>query len=165
MRDAKLLDDLALAWELFLIYHQRTWNKCDAYYKGKGFWGPLHPKYSARRKQDSTLIYVHHARHVDEHGIQPVAQVQHGSTKIFSGILTGGTRITGGGECTLGLGSTATIEVIPTTVRSNPVTNHGKTYTPPTLHGSSSPPVLCIAEEAIKFYDDLFAEIDTAGGD
>lgn len=165
MRDAKLLDDLALAWELFLIFHQRTWNKCEAHYKGKTFWGPLQPKYSTRRKQDPTLIYVHQSRHVDEHGIQPIAQVQHASTVVSGGTLTGGTRITGGGEYNLGSGSTATIEIKPATVRSNPVTNKGRTYPPPTLDGSATPPVLRIAEEAIKFFDDLFTEIDAAGGD
>ena len=165
MRDAEQLDDLALAWELFLVFHQRVWNKCEAHYKGSKFWGPLQPKYSARRKHDPILIYVHQARHVDEHGIQPIAQVQHASTAVSSGALTSGTSITGGGEYKLGLGSTATIKVIPANVRSNAVTNHGRTYAPPTLEGSATPPVLRIAEAAIKFLDDLFAEIDAAGGD
>jgi hypothetical protein len=165
MREAEQLDDLAQAWEQFLIFHQRTWNKCIAYYKGNKFWGPLQPKYSTRRKQDPILIYVHQARHVDEHGIEHNSQVQHASTVVSSGTLTSGTSITGGGEYNLGLGSTATIKVMPATVRSNPVTNNGRTYAPPTLEGSATPPVLRIAEEAIKFFDDLFAEIDAAGGD
>jgi len=54
---------------------------------------------------------------------------------------------------------------VPATVLSNPVTNQGKTYQPPTLDGRAAPPVLRIAEEAIKFFDDLFSEIDAAGGD
>lgn len=165
MRDAEQLDDLALAWELFLIFHHRTWNKCQAQYEGKAFWGPLQPKYSARRKQDPVLIYVHQARHVDEHGIQPIAQVQPASTVVSNGTLTGGTKITGGNEYVLGHGSTATIKVVPATVLSNPVMNKGRTYAPPTLDGSTTPPVLRIAEEAIKFFDDLFADIDAAGGD
>ncbi len=165
MRDSEQLDDLALAWESFLIYHQRTWRKCAAHYKEKEFWGSLQSKYSTRRKTDLTLIYVHQARNAEEHGIQPIVQVQLGSTKVSSGTLTGGTSITGGGDYTLGRDSTATIEVIPTAVLSNPVENRGITYHPPTLQGSSTPPVLYIAEAAIKFYDDLFAEIDAAGGD
>ncbi|CAM5319862.1 hypothetical protein [Eoetvoesiella caeni] len=165
MQDADQLDDLALAWELFLIFHQRTWNKCEAHYTGKRFWGPLLPKYSTRRKRDPILVYVHQARHVDEHGIQPIARVQHASTVVTNGTLTSGSRITGGGEYVIGPGSTATIKVMPATVLSNPVTNQGRTYDPPTLDGSTMPPVLRIAEEAIKFFGDLFAEIDTAGGD
>lgn len=165
MRTAEQLDDLALAWELFLIYHQRTWNKCEAHYKGKAFWGPLQPKYSAKRKHDPILIYVHQARHVDEHGILPIAQRQNASTIVSNGTLTRGTRIVGGGEYNLGSSSTATVEVLPATVLSNPVTNKSITYQPPVLDGSVTPPVLLIAEEAIKFFDDLFAEIDAAGGD
>ena len=165
MQVAKQLDDLALAWELFLIFHQRTWNKCEAHYRGRSFWGPLLPKYSTRRKQDPILIYVHQARHVDEHGIDPIMHRQEASTIVTGGTLTGGTRITGGGEYIIGSGSTATVEIVPATVLSNPVTNQGKTYHPPALDGSATPPVLRIAEEAIKFYDDLFSEIDAAGGD
>lgn len=164
MRAAKQLDDLALAWELFLIFHQRTWNKCEAHYKGSAFWGPLQPKYSTRRKQEPVLIYVHQARHVDEHGVQPIVQVLHGRTVVSRGTLTGGTNITGGGDYNLGLGSTSVIEVMPSAVLSNAVTNHGRTYQPPMLEGSATPPVLRIAEEAIKFFDDLFADIDAAGG-
>lgn len=165
MRDAAQLDDLALAWELFLIYHQRTWNKCEAHYKGKPFWGPLLPKYSTKRKHDPALIYVHQARHVDEHGISPITQIQPSSTIISNGTLTGGTYITGGGGYIQGAGSTATIAIVPAEVCSNPVTNHGITYQPPTLKGNRFPPVLEIAEEAIVFFDDLFSEINAAGGD
>ncbi len=82
MRDADQLDDLAHGWELFLIFHQRVWNKCEAHYKEKIFWKSLHPKYSARRKSSDILAYVHQARHVDEHGIQAIAQTQLGSTVI-----------------------------------------------------------------------------------
>lgn len=165
MRVAKQLDDLALAWELFLIFHQRTWNKCEAHYRGTSFWGPLLPKYSTRRKQDPILIYVHQARHVDEHGIHPIMHRQEASTNVSGGTLTGGTCITGGGEYIVGPGSTATFEIVPATVLSIPVTNKGKTYQPPVLDGIATPPVLRIAEEAIKFFDDLFSEIDVAGGD
>lgn len=142
MRDARQLDDLALAWELFLIYHQRTWNKCEAHYKGKSFWGPLLPKYSTKRKHDPTLIYVHQARHVDEHGISPITQIQPSSTVISSGILTGGTHIIGGGSYIQGPRNTATISVIPADVCSTPVINHCITYQPPTLKGNCCPPYL-----------------------
>lgn len=165
MRNAEQLDDLAHAWELFLIFHQRTWNKCEAHYKRKKFWGPLLPKFAARRKRDPILIYVQQARHADEHGIQPIAQVQRAATIISKGILTGGTHIKAGGEYVLGPGSTANIKVIPAAVLSKQVINQGKTYDPPILEESTAPPVLRIAEEAIKFFDDLFAEIDANGGD
>ncbi len=162
---ADQLDDLAHCWELFLIFHQRTWNKCEAQYKGQAFWGPLLPKYSARRKHSECLIYVHQARHVDEHGIQAIAQVQPGSTNVYAGVLTGGTQITGGGTYALGPGSTSAIKVTPANVQVVRVTNYGQNYDPPVLDGSPNPPVLRVAEEAIKFFDDLFSEIDAAGGD
>ncbi len=48
--DPETLQD---AWEDFLIYHQRTWNRCAAYYRGKPFWGALLLKYAAQRANDS----------------------------------------------------------------------------------------------------------------
>lgn len=77
----------------------------------------------------------------------------------------GGTQVIGGGAYVLGPGSTATIKVEPATVLSSQVTNKGITYAPPMLDGSATPPVLRIAEEAIKFFDDLFADIGAADGD
>ncbi len=65
----------------------------------------------------------------------------------------------------LGSGSTATIKVTPSDVLANPVTNRGVTFNPPVLGGNANPSVLRIAEKAIKFFDDLFIEIDKAGGD
>ncbi len=90
MERASDLEALRDAWEDFLIYHQRTWNRCEAYYKGKPFWGPLLPKYSARRSNDSLLRYLHQARHADEHGIDLSYLVQSGSTTIGPGTYTGG---------------------------------------------------------------------------
>lgn len=165
MRDATQMDDLAHAWELFLIFHQRTWNKCQANYKGRDFWGPLLPKYSAIRKNDGVLIYAHQARHVDEHGIEPITQVNVGSTKVTGGTLTGGSSICGGSHYVLAPGSTASVEVTPSKVAANSVTNCGRTYDPPVLDGNQNPSVLCIAEHAILFLEALFAEIDAAGGD
>lgn len=164
MRDSVQLGDLAHAWELFLIFHQRTWNKCEVHYKGTEFWGRLLPKYSAMRKQNPVLVYVHQARHADEHGIQPIAHHQAASTTIGNGVLTGGTKITGGGIAVIGPGSTAELTINPATVLANPVTNRGQTYPPPVVNGRPYS-VLQLAEAAIGIYDDLFAEIDAASGD
>jgi hypothetical protein len=166
MRTAEQLDDLAHYWELFLIFHQRTWNKCETQYKGQAFWGPLFPKYSAKRKHSDVLVYVHHARHANEHGIQAIAQVQPGSTTVDAGsVLTGGSQIIGGGAYVLGYGSVANVKVTPSYVQAARVIVRGQGYEPPVLDGSLNPPVLRVAEESIKFFDDLFAEIDAAGGD
>ncbi|MGC1172227.1 hypothetical protein [Polaromonas sp.] len=164
MRDSAQLDDLAHAWELFLIFHQRTWNKCEAHYKGSAFWGRLLAKYSAIRKRDPLLVYVHQARHVDEHGIQMISRQQAGTTTIGSGVLTGGTQITGGGVAIIGSGSTAPVTINPITVIAIPVVNRGQTYPPPVMNGRT-PSVLQLADASMLIYDNLFAEIDAANGD
>lgn len=49
-------------------------------------------------------------------------------------------------------------------VAANSVVNRGVTYNPPVLDGKPNPAVLLIAEHAIIFFDNLFAEIDAKGG-
>ena len=135
MTAAQELDDLALAWELFLIYHQRTWNKCQNLYRGKSYWSTIVAEYSPKRGTDTTLVYVHQARHVDEHGVAPVSAPQAASTTISSGTLQGGSKIVGGGPSTVAPGSTATVTFNPATVVALPVTNRGQQYLPPVFPG------------------------------
>lgn len=165
MRNASDLEAMADAWELFLIYHQRTWNRCEAHYKGQACWTPLLPKYSAKRKQDSLLQYVHQARHADEHGLSLVAEPQASFTVVSGGTIQGGSVIRGDGPSFIAPGSTAKVVFHPATVVANPVWNRGQRYDPPVLHGRDRPPVLPVAEEAIRFYAQLFQEIEERGGD
>jgi len=165
METAVDLETLQDAWEDFLIYHQRTWNRCSAYYKGKPFWGPLEPKYATQRTQDQLLKYVQQARHADEHGIAPSSQLQSGFSTLSPGTYTGGTSISGGGPFVLGAGSTGRVSVHPASVRTQAVVNRGVEYHPPVLDGISNPPVVKVAQEALKFYESLFSELDLAGGD
>lgn len=165
MQQAPDIDALAESWELFLIYHQRTWNRCAAYYKGKHFWGPLENRYGDRRKADPLLQYVHQARHADEHGLAPITQTLPGFTIVHSGTILGPSVIVGGGPSVIAPGSTAKVEFTATTVAAGPVLNRGVIYQPPTIDGDTRPPVLKVAEVAIKFYEDLFGEIDSTGGD
>lgn len=85
MREAADLEAMADSWELFLIYHQRTWNRCEAHYKGQEYWAPLLPKYSARRKSDGLLQYVQQSRHADEHGLRPIAEPSKSFTTVSGG--------------------------------------------------------------------------------
>lgn len=165
MQHASDLDTLADTWELFLIYHQRTWNRCEAHYAGQPFWGRLNPTFSARRKRETLLQYVHQARHADEHGLAPIAQAHPAFSVVSGGTLLGGSKIVGNGPSYLAPGSTATVIFNPATIVANPVINRGVTYDPPVLKGRPQPPVLQIAEAAIRFYEELFHEIDAAGGD
>jgi hypothetical protein len=165
MESASDLETLQDAWEDFLIYHQRTWNRCLACYKGKPFWGPLEPKFAAQRANDPLLQYIRQARHTEEHGIELSSQVQSGFTTLSPGTYTGGTTISGGGSYVLGAGSTGRVSVHPTSVRTQPVVNRGVEYLPPVLSGDSNPPVVKVAQEALKFYEALFAQINAAGED
>ena len=159
------IEDLAHAWELFLIYHQRTWNKAEGYYKGQPYWKKLLPKYASERKNDPVLVYVQQARHVDEHGLDSITQVQQSSTTVLGGTAMGGSVITGGQAPQLAAGSTLQYRINPATILSKPVVNRQVTFPPPLLNGRAAPPVLDIAIQALQFYQRLFAEIDVAGGD
>jgi hypothetical protein len=165
MQNASDLNDMAEAWELFLIYHHRTWSRCLAYYREKNYWSSLQPKYADRRATDPVLIYIHQARHADEHGLLPVTQIRAGYTTVSRGVLEGGSVIVGGGPSYLAPGSTAKVEITPTTVTAGSVINRGQTYVPPIIDGETPPQVLKVAEAALLFYTDLFREIDQAGGD
>ena len=155
MENASDLETLQDAWEDFLIYHQRTWNRCLGYYKGKSFWGSLEPKFAALRANDPLLKYVQQARHTEEHGISLSSQVQSGFTTIGPGTYTGGTTISGGGSYVLGAGSTGRVSVHPASVKTQTVINRGVEYCPPVLNGNSNPPVIEVAQEALKFYEAL----------
>ena len=165
MQQAPDLNALADAWELFLIYHQRTWNHCDAHYGTQGFWARLKPKFAARRKQEVLLQYVHQARHADEHGLGPIAQIHPAFTVVSNGTLLGGSKIVGGGPSYIAPGSTAEVVFHPKGIIASPVANRGVLHDPPVLNGNSRPPVLDVAAGAIQFYEDLFVAIDAAGGD
>lgn len=69
MGNASDLETLQDAREDFLVYRQRTWNRCLAYYEGKPFWSGLKPKFAAQRANDPLLAYIQQALHADEHGI------------------------------------------------------------------------------------------------
>lgn len=165
MQTATTIEDLAHAWELFLIYHQRTWNKAEGHYKGQQYWNKLLPKYASERKNDPVLIYVHQARHVDEHGLDSITQIQKASTTVWGGTIMPGSVITGGQVPQLAAGSTVQYRINPATILSKAVVNRQVVFEPPPLNGHAAPPVLDIAIQALQFYQRLFAEIDAAGGD
>ncbi len=165
MENASDLETLQDAWEDFLLYRHRTWNRCLAYYKGKSFWGPREPKFAAQRANDPLLVYIHQARHADEHGIAPSSKTQLGFTSLGTGTYTGGTSISGGGAYVLGAGSTGSVSVHPASVRAQRVVNRGVEYQPPVLSEDSNPPVVKVAQQGLRFFESLFSEIDAAGGD
>lgn len=166
MEAATALDDLAHAWELFLIYHQRVWNKSEAHYRGEPFWTGIRARYSTRRKQDLVLEYVHQARHADEHGVDLISEVASAQTRVMGlGTIIGG-KIVGGGDFDLAPGSTVSVLIDPATIVAREVTNRGVRFAVPSVPGNGRPhSVIAIARHALQFYDDLFRDIDAAGGD
>jgi len=166
MESAAELDDLADAWEIFLIFHQRVWNKSEAFYKKEPFWSRLQQKFAALRKQDLVLQYVHQARHADEHGIDLISEIVHARTRVMGpGTIMPGSKIIGGAEFLLAPGSTVTVAIDPATVDARSVKNRGLTFAVPAVPGAIRPhSVLEMARYASKFYSDLFKEIDLEGG-
>lgn len=111
------------------------------------------------------IVYIQQARYADEPGIAPCSKVQLGFTNLGPGTYTGGTIISEGGSYALGAGSTGRVSVHSPSVRVQAVMNRGVEYRPPVLSGNLNPPVVEVAQGALKFYEALFAWIDAAGGD
>lgn len=143
------------------------WNKSEAHYRGTHFWSSLGARYSARRKQDAVLKYVHQARHADEHGVGLISETGKPQSRVIGpGVVMPGSRVTGGGTFYLAPGSTVKVFVDPETVIARDVTNKGTIFQVPAVTGNARPgSVVALARHALAFYDDLFRDIDAAGGD
>jgi hypothetical protein len=155
MHAAENLEDLAHAWELFLIYNRRTWQKARD-------WSKLQSKADKavaplwNTSQDDPLFkYCWEARNTDDHGLVPISK-EISATMAVSGIMTidgqitfndGSLTIASGGSLTLPTGST--LEISSATVTALPVVDkYGKEWIPPAIAGKHPPTVLEIAAAA-----------------
>jgi hypothetical protein len=160
----------ARRWSEFLVEHQRWFTRMQqALERGpSAAWcGTL----KGRRKSDPLLLYLHQARHADEHGLERIADAQPGSVSIGVGgqsvcierlELENGiiTHLTGSQD-----GGPLTVRVEEAHLKLNEVENRGVTYGPPICAAHGEPysairaareclDAMAIAsEEAQKFFN------------
>jgi hypothetical protein len=164
---AKSFDEFEEHWREFLRRLERIWNKSEAHYRRSPKWNGWKGKFEALRREDELLLYLYQARGAEEHSVAELVQHEPGSLAIKAGpsgsvhirrMQMAGNRI----ELEV-LGEPPVIELTPSRVKLLPVTNRGRTYSPPTKHlGVDIDPTRVIeaAELAIAFYDELLKKAD-----
>src|ERR1700732_2996063 len=126
LRSAKNLDAAEAAWVEFLIAANSIYSKLENGAKGGGRSEAWFGRMKHDRKNDELLNYIHHARNVDEHGIERITEKDPGYFAI-----TGDMRLDG----TIGPGQTLRVTQIPggrpvgfeskpTRLKLIPVTDH-----------------------------------------
>lgn len=165
MSRAQNLDQMEALWKRFLHHLDRVWNKAEAHYSSSPKWDNWRGKYISQRRKDPLLSYLINARNVDEHSIAEIAQQLPGMFMInppqFGGTLKIDRLTIENGIIEEFRSSTgAKIYFEPSQLRLLPVTNHGRTYNPPTMHqGRPINPndVLGAAQLGISFYREFLS--------
>jgi hypothetical protein len=131
-------------WRRVLNHLEKIWIKterCCQPFRDR--FEPWQQPYRELRDTDSLLVYLRHARHADNHSIQDVAYVSHGTIQP----APNGTPMLfwSGPEPVVG-----------------PVTNRGVTYDPPTDHlghklGTRDPRLLAV--HGCNFYAEYFTQV------
>jgi hypothetical protein len=82
MRAAKSHPEFELAWSDFLVAHGRVFSKLEQGSKPNRRSTAWYGRQKHTRRTDPLLSYLHHARNIDEHGLEPVTQLQPGGIGI-----------------------------------------------------------------------------------
>lgn len=127
---------MEILWSDFLIGSQRVFSKLAAASEGKS--AAWFGKIAKERGEDELLVYVHQARHADEHGLEKVASPVGGDLQVNEDAAGKGMLIK---ELRIGNGSVENLDAENAAIRFNPadavlhpVKNRGRTYPPPNTH-------------------------------
>lgn len=126
----------ARRWSEFLVEHQRWFTRMQQGLE-RGPSAAWFGKLKGRRKTDPLLCYLHQARHVDEHGLEPITGTQPGSVgigvgggfvhieklRIERGVITHLSGSQNGGPIK--------VRITEAHLKLNQVENRGNVYTPP----------------------------------
>lgn len=168
MHAAANLEDLAHAWELFLIYNRRTWQKARDWSKPLSQANKVVDPLWKASQIDPLCKYCWEARNTDDHGLVPItkelpAAMSVGETMKIDGQITfndGSLTVASGSSLTLPAGST--LEISSATVTALPVVDkHGKEWSPPKVGRKHSLTVLEIAVAAFIKLQELKTATDT----
>ena len=157
MRAAKTFGDFEISWQNFLTTVEKLWTKLlKAVRDEKGF-QQWHMPYTSQRKTDPLLLYIAHARDVDQHTIEELLGVRPGPVEYRN--LTfgpGSLSIMSNGDIHHDGRTSISGTVIrhPPRVALLPVTNRGIVYPVPSTHLGTpcNREPLAVAEAALAFY-------------
>jgi hypothetical protein len=160
LKNAKTFPQFEAAWSDFLLAAGRVFSKLE---QGAKISGPSKAWYGHQkhlRRTDPLLSYIHHARNIDEHGIEQITELKPGSVGIGT---TGTTQVerlrienrpegvTVEAKTT---GDPLVVSMTPPQPRLISVIDHGDRYDPPKEHlGTpiSDPSPIKIAELALSY--------------
>jgi hypothetical protein len=165
MREATSFEAYALAWQTFLVRLERVWVKaereCQAF---RNQFQPWQGTFTRKRKNDPLLRFLHHARNVDHHSIQPTA-----CERIIGFTL----EIPPSGEVELHLdtekqqlkfvGKCKITDLLPPAVILLSIVDSGTRYDPPTEHMGqklTATDPLAVAEKGLAFYEDFLSQLE-----
>jgi hypothetical protein len=166
MREATTFEAFAVAWQMFLDKLEKVWVKAERECQHvRSCFEPWQAAFKELRKTDPLLRYLHHARHADQHSIQPTTcEALLGFTLEIPPAGTVGMEIdkeTGQlrihGACEIKAVRGPRLMLLP-------ITNRGTQYNPPAEHlgkklEDNSPNA--VAEKGLAFYDDFLRQVET----
>lgn len=130
------LEVAARYWSEFLVEHQRWYTRMQQAFE-RGPSAAWFGKLKARRQSDPLLLYLHQARHADEHGLDRIAVAEPGGLgigvggghvhierlEIRNGVIT---QLVGSQD-----GGPLKVRFTKPHLKLNVVQNRGKAYEPP----------------------------------
>jgi hypothetical protein len=141
MRAAKSHSEFEVAWSDFLVAAGRVFTKLEQGAKASGPSKAWYGRQKHLRRKDPLLVYLHHARNVDEHGLEPVTKLKPGGVGFGSKGTTHikhlsiqsdqSGQVSIHGETS---GDPLLISVKPSMSRLVAVVDRGDKYEPPTEH-------------------------------
>jgi len=140
MKAAKSHSEFEAAWTDFLMAAGRVFTKLEQRAKTSGPSKAWYGRQKHLRRNDPLLSYLHHARNIDEHGLEPVTKLRPGGVGIGTrgrthvehlSIQSDETGIQIRGQTS---GDPLVISVTPASSRLVTAVDHGDKYEPPTEH-------------------------------
>lgn len=167
MHAAGNLEDLAHAWELFLIYNRRTWQKARDWSKLSSDANRVVAPLWDASQVDPLCKYCWEARNTDDHGLVPISQELPASMEISGSIKIDGQIAFKDGMLTIASGSSltlpssSTLKLSNATVTALPVVDkNGREWKPPVLSSEHPPTVVEIAAASFLKLKELKSATD-----
>jgi hypothetical protein len=168
MHSAETLGDLAHAWELFLIYNRRTWQKARDWSKPDAHANAAVSPLWIASQNDSVLKYCWEARNTDDHGLTPISEERPAALVVSGTMDTSGPFTFLDGVLTIPTGSSisiptgSSVTITRATVAALPVEGRdGKQWQPPQLGSEYPPTVIEVADAAFTKLKELKALTDS----
>ncbi|MBK6487219.1 MAG: hypothetical protein IPF98_10185 [Gemmatimonadetes bacterium] len=168
---AQSLDEMERYWLAFVESIEKGWTKLELACPKTGS-APTNwkQKRMKQRKNDPLLLYLRHARNVDQHTLESTVTMY--GPRIGLGLRPGATQgyvesfyIAPNGLPGPLIGSSEVrVSFEPAQVRLRPVTDRGTTYAVPTSHlGISLSSILPqhVGPLALRYYEDALAELNS----